>query len=163
MAKRPANTLIVVADGSRARFFRIEADKLVSAGVSDLVSPRSRQRARTLASDSPGRGFSAARGGARHALESQQDYHKLEKHRFMAVVAATLGAANANREFDELILVAPRRSLGELRELLSAAVRRKVCEEVPKDLSNEPVTRLRQRLAPILGSRLAAPARLRAV
>lgn len=163
MAKRPAKTLIVVADGSRARFFRPEADKLVSAGLSDLVSPRSRQRPRTLASDSPGRGFSSARGGARHALEPQQDYHKLEKHRFMAVVAAALDAANASRAFDELILVAPRRSLGELRELLSAAVRRRICEEVPKDFTNEPVGRLRQRLAPVLGSCLAAPQRMRAV
>ena len=29
MAKRPLKTLIVVADGARARFFRPEADKLV--------------------------------------------------------------------------------------------------------------------------------------
>ncbi len=163
MAKRPVKTLIVVADGSRARFFRPEAGRLVSAGPSDLVAPQSRQRPRTLASDSPGRSFSSARSGARHALEPHQDHHKLEKHRFMTVVAAALDAAHANREFDELVLVAPRRSLGELRGLLPAAVRGRIREEVAKDLTNEPVSRLQQRLDAILGPLVAAPARMRAL
>lgn len=162
MAKRPVNTLIVVADGSRARFLRPEADKLVPAGLSDLVAPQSRQRPHTLASDGPGRSFSSARGGPRHALEPPQDYHKLEKHRFMTVVAAALDRAHARQEFDELVLVAPRRSLGELRDLLSAPVRRRIREEVPKDLTNEPASRLRQRLNAVLGPRIAAPARIRA-
>ena len=50
------------------------------------------------------------------------------------------------REFDELILVAPRRSLGELRGLLSKRVQGRVRIEVSRDLTNETVASLWQRL-----------------
>jgi len=66
MAKRPIKTWIVVADGARARFFRPdeESAKLLPVGPADLVAPQSRQRARDLKSDKPGRSFSSSRSGA---------------------------------------------------------------------------------------------------
>lgn len=151
MAKRP-KTWIVVADGARGRFFQPdkEAHKLASVGPADLVAPQSRQRPRDLKSDKPGRSYSSARNGVRHALEPPHDPHKLEKHRFMAVLADALDEACGKGAFEELILVAPRRSLGELRGLLSKRVQGRVRIEVPKDLTNEPPSRLWRRLAPIL-------------
>ncbi len=161
MAKRPIKTWIVVADGARARFFRPdeESAKLVPAGLPDMVAPQSRQRARDLKSDKPGRSYSSSRSGVRHALEPPHDYHKLEKHRFMATLATTLDAACSRREFDDLVLVAPRRRLSELRGLLSKRVQGRVREEVAKDLTNEPASRLRQRLGPLLGEKASAPLR----
>ena len=155
MAKRPIKTWIVVADGARARFFRPDEEtaKLVPAGVPDLVAPQSRQRPRDLKSDKPGRSYSSSRSGVRHAFEPPHDYHKLEKHRFMATLATTLDTACSRREFDDLVLVAPRRSLGELRGLLSKRVQGRVREEVAKDLTKEPAGRLRQRLGPVLGEK----------
>ena len=70
----------------------------------------------------PGRTFSASRNGVRHAFEPPHGYHKLEKHRFMATLADALDDACGRRAFDDLILVAPCRSLGELRGLLSKRV-----------------------------------------
>lgn len=161
MAKRPIKTWIVVADGARARFFRPDEErgKLAPAGLSDLVAPQSRIRPRDLESDKPGRGFSSSRSGMRHAFEPPHDPHKLEKHRFMAVLATTLDAACGRREFDELVLVAPRRSLGELRGLLSKRVQGRVRQEVAKDLTNEPASRLQRRLAPVLGEKVSAAVR----
>jgi hypothetical protein len=72
-----------------------------------MVAPRSRQHSRDLKSDKPGRSYSSARGGMRHALEPPHDYHKLEKHRFTALLAEACG----RREFDQLILVSPRRRI----------------------------------------------------
>lgn len=162
MAKRPTKTWIVVADGARARFFRPdrEAAKLVPAGPADLAAPQSRQRPRDLKSDKPGRSFSSARSGARHAFEPPHDYHKLEKHRFMAMLAEALDAACSRRDFDDLILVAPRRSLGELRGLLSKRVQERVRQEISKDLTNEPPSRLRRRLGPVLGTQAGSPPRV---
>ena len=77
----------------------------------------------------------------RHAFEPPHDYHKLEKHRFMATLAEALDDACGRRAFDDLILVAPRRSLGELRGLLSKRVQGSVRQEVAKDLTNEPPSR----------------------
>lgn len=151
MAKRPS-TWIVVADGARARFFAPSEDarKLVSVGSADLVAPQSWQHARDLKSDKPGRSYSSSRSGVRHALEPPHDYHKLEKHRFTALLADALDAACERREFDQLILVAPRRSLGELRTLISKRVQRSVRQEVAKDLTNETPASLWKHLATLV-------------
>ena len=152
MPKSPTTTWIVVADGARGRFFRPneEAKRLESIGLPDLVAPQSRERPRDLKSDKPGRSYSSSRSGVRHAFEPPHDYHKLEKHRFMATLAALLDEACTRREFDELVLVAPRRSLGELRGLLSKRVQGRVRLEVPKDLTNDPPSRLWRRLGAIV-------------
>jgi len=162
MAKRPTKTWIVVADGARARFFSPDREeaKLVPTGPADLVAPASRQRPRELKSDRPGRSFSASRSGVRHAFEPPHDYHKLEKHRFMATLAEALDDACDRRAFDDLILVAPRRSLGELRGLLSKRVQGSVRQEVAKDLTNEPPSRLRRRLGTLLGAKGGSPPRI---
>jgi protein required for attachment to host cells len=150
-----STTWIVVADGARGRFFKTGNDmkKLVSVRKADMVSPNSRRRAHELKSDRPGRSYSSSRSGARHALEPPHDYQKLEKHRFMAALADALDSACMQREFDDLVLVLPRRSLGELRGLLSKNVRARVRLEIAKDLTNETaaslVTHLAARLRPI--------------
>jgi len=151
MAKVP-NTWIVVADGARARFFSFSEDrkKLVSNRSADLVAPESRQLSHELKSDKPGRGFGSSRSGVRHAFEPTHDYHKLEKHRFTALLAETLDAACGKREFDDLVLVAPRRSLGELRGLLSKRVQGRLRRELAKDLTNETQAALSKRLMPLL-------------
>ena len=147
--RKQTTTWVVVADGARGRFFKPNEDSngLISVGLADLVAPQSRQRPRDLKSDKPGRRYSSSRSGVRHALEPPHDYHKLEKHRFMATLAEALDDACKRREFDELILVAPRRSLGELRGLLSKRVQGRVRVEVPRDLTKETVAGLWRRLA----------------
>ena len=100
-----------------------------------MVAPDSRRLTHDIVTDRPGRGFSAARSSMRHAFEAPHDVHKLEKHNFTAALAQTLEDARARRQFDRLVLVAPRRSLGELRALLSPQVKKIVSHEVAKDLT----------------------------
>lgn len=147
-----STTWVVVADGARGRFFKASGDrkKLISVRAADMISPGSRQRAHELKSDKPGRSYTSSRSGARHALEPPHDYQKLEKHRFMAALASALDSACVQNEFDDLVLVLPRRSLGELRGLLSKNVRARVCLEIAKDLTNETATDLSRQLAPRL-------------
>lgn len=153
--KRP-KIWVVVADGARARFFTPSDDsrKLVPAAAADMVSPDSRRPARALKSDKPGRSYSSSRSGVRHALEPPHDYHKLEKHRFSAALAEVLDGACDRKAFDSLVLVAPRRSLGELRLLMSGRVRRQVVKEVAKDLTNETPASLWRHLAPTVRTAL---------
>lgn len=149
MAKIPS-TWIVVADGARARFFTPSDDarKLVSMRSADMVAPASRQKASELKSDKPGRSYSSARSGMRHALEPPHDYQKLEKHRFTAQLADALDAACKQRAYDELVVVAPRRSLGELRTLLSKRVTARLRLEIAKDLTNDTMTAIWKRIRP---------------
>jgi protein required for attachment to host cells len=152
-------TLIVVADSARARFLQPGEDgrKLVPASRLDMISPTSRRPTRDLVSDKPGRGFASARGGIRHAYEQTHDLRKLEKRKFAMSLAETLDDVCARRQFDRLVLVAPRRSLGELRGLLSPRVRRMISHEVPKDLTASTPTSLRRALASILPPTVVSP------
>ena len=151
IAKR-LRTWIVVADGARARFFTASEDgrKLVPARAADMVAPFNRRPARDLKSDKPGRSYSSSRSGVRHAFEPPHDYHKIEKHRFSESVAKALDEASESKAFDRLVLVAPHRSLGELRGLLSARVKCRISHEIPKELTNQTVTRLWRQLRPLV-------------
>lgn len=151
MAKRPT-TWIVVADSARSRFFALGDDmkKLVAIRSADLVSPASRELSSELKSDKPGRSYSSSRNGMRHAFEPPHDYQKLEKHRFVAELAKGLDVACRQKEFTGLILVAPRRSLGELRTLLSKRVRDCIRAEVARDLTKETPAGLFRRLKEFL-------------
>lgn len=148
MAPKHSTTWIVVADSARSRFFMPAEDmkKLVAIRSSDMVSPASRELASELKSDRPGRGYSSARNGVRHALAAPHDYQKLEKHRFLVELAAEIDAACQKKEFSKLILVAPRRSLGELRTLLPKRVKDRICAEIAHDLTKETPSKLFRRL-----------------
>jgi len=152
MKPRHQRTLIVVADGAKARFLKESEDhkKLVPADDADMLAPAARRPDRELVTDKPGRGFSPARDGRRGGFEPAHDPHKLEKHNFTARLAQTLDKACSARQFDRVVLVAPKRSLGELRPLLSARVKKAVSHEVAKDLTASTPTALRKALAEAL-------------
>ena len=127
-------TLIVVADSARARFFEPGKGKLIPASRSEMVSAMARKPSGQIVSDKPGRSFRApTRGFNRHALEPAHDPQKVEKHKFTAELADALD--HAVESYDRLIVVAPKRSLGELRGLMSKRVQQTVAHEVPKDLT----------------------------
>jgi len=161
MARKHIRTWIVVADGARARFLTASEDgsKLIPARDTDMVAPMNRRPARDLKTDKPGRSYSSSRSGVRHALEPPHDYHKLEKHRFSAALAKALQEASEGKAFDRLVLVAPRRSLGELRGLLSDQVKKQIDQEIAKDLTNETAARLWRHLQPLMRQARPAPAR----
>ena len=154
--QRNKKTTIVVADGARARFFTPsdDAKALRSSGTADMVWPASRARSRDLKSDKPGRSFAGAGASRRGGLEPPHDFHKIEKHRFTLELAHALNAAFERREFDQLVVVAPRRSLGELRLLMSGRVRRQIVKEVARDLTNETPASLWRHLAPAVRTAL---------
>jgi protein required for attachment to host cells len=143
-------TLIVVADSARARFFNPSPDGkgLRASKQVDMVWPESRFRNRDLRSDKPGRAFASADGNRRGALEPPHDYKKVEKHRFTLELAHAINAALEHHEFDQMVLAAPHRTLGELRKLLPQRVQRRVVCEIGKDLTTDTPARLWQRLAP---------------
>lgn len=136
MEPRHKRTLIVVADGARARFFepRHEAHTLVPANQADMVAPSSRLSNQQIVSDRPGRGAGTSEAAThRHGFEPVHDPHKLEKHNFTVELARTLDGMR--ERYDRLIVVAPPRSLGELDALLSPAVKKLVSHKVAKGLT----------------------------
>ncbi|MBS0220710.1 MAG: host attachment protein [Proteobacteria bacterium] len=82
--------LIVVADSARARFLEPGQDTRKPTSRLDLLSPASRRLIRALVTDKPGRRFRTAGDRMRHAYAQAHDLRKLEKRRFIELVAAML-------------------------------------------------------------------------
>ncbi len=122
---KKVRTWIVATDAAHAQLFIYDdpAGELRPAALGGLPAPEDRLQSHTDKSDRPGRSFGSSGDGLRHALESHSDYRKLEKHKFAVAVADAINRASLAKEFDRLILVAPPRSLGELRQHLSDQVR----------------------------------------
>ena len=134
------DALVLVADGRKSLFLRNEGDaEFVNLVVED-------QRAHAdlkdgdMKSDAPGRSFASV-GSRRSAIE-ETDYHQQEEDRFAAVTAALLSKRAKANAFEELIIVAPPRTLGELRQHYDKAVEAKIVAEVDKDLVNHPIDKL---------------------
>ncbi len=96
---------------------------------------------RDINSDAPGRAFSSH--GVRRSSLDQADAHDIAEQRFLKSVAHRL----EKFQYDELILVAPARAIGVLRQELSASARDKLKLEIEKDLIRLPLAEIKRHLA----------------
>ena len=140
---------VVVADGEKALLFenagtRAQPDlKLLSKRELDI--PPSRE----IGSDKPGR-FPDAGPGQRSATEIT-DWHQQEEDRFVHDVTERLNKLALKNRFEELVLMADPRVLGNMRARLSKQVAERIVVEVPKDLTKHPVSEIEKHLARALG------------
>lgn len=123
---------VVVADGAAARILR--ADGATMTVLRELQSAEAHLPSRELVSDKPGRSQESAMPG-RHAVEPKTDPHQKKKQEFAQALAAELNRAAARQEFDALVLVAPARTMGELRQALEAPAKERLTAELVKDLT----------------------------
>jgi protein required for attachment to host cells len=137
---------IAVADGGRALILST-TDRQTFEVVDTMESADAHTRSHDLVSDRQGRSFESG-SAAHHAIEPRHDPHELAKEAFLRSVAERLG--REAQPFDRVILVAPKRQLGQLRTYLDDTVRRKVTDEVGKDLVKLPSAELYARLATLL-------------
>lgn len=94
--------------------------------------------------DAPGRVYSSV-GPARSTVE-QTDWHDQAERDFLHGIANRLDRAVQEGETKALIIVAPPRALGMLREVFTDRVRQAVREEIDKDLMRLPIYEIEKRL-----------------
>jgi len=133
-AMKKTVTWILIADGARARILKNEGP---GKGLQPAVADEFKQAlkpTREIGADRPGRVQESATA-ERHAIVPRLDWHRFEKERFAKNMAKLLDAAAARNAFDRLILVAPPRTLGDLRAALAPRSRALVTGELGKDLT----------------------------
>jgi len=79
--------------------------------------------------------------GQRSAMEDP-DWHLLAKDRFASDLSDILYRLAGRKAYEKLVLVAPPKTLGALRDGLHKDVRAKVVAEVDKDMTNHPVNKI---------------------
>jgi protein required for attachment to host cells len=98
-----------------------------------------------LGTDEPGRSFSSV-GSGRSAVE-QTDWHRQEEDRFLQKLVSQLDHSVKVGEVKSLVIVAPPRALGVLRQAYSHTLRTAVHAEIDKDLVRLPVHEIEKHLA----------------
>jgi protein required for attachment to host cells len=95
-------------------------------------------------SDAPGRVFSSV--GEIHSAVEETDWHELQKERFAASIAGRINKAALSDEFNQIVVVAPPKILGELRPAFSKETEGKIVAELGKDLTNHTIEEIERLL-----------------
>ncbi|MEA2903927.1 MAG: hypothetical protein QOI12_1314 [Alphaproteobacteria bacterium] len=136
---------VVVCDGKKALVLENAGDAkfldLRTKEVHEHPDPKTHE----LGTDAPGRSFSSV-GTSRSAME-QTDWHDQEEQRFLKKLAGRLDAEVIAGNVKSLILVAPPRALGVLRQAYSQHVRHALRAEIEKDFVKMPVHEIEKHLA----------------
>ncbi|QKR99556.1 host attachment protein [Sphingomonas sp. CL5.1] len=141
----PTNSLVLVADGEKMLFLRNEGD----ATYPDLVVEQHREqdnpRTGEQGTDRPGRSFSSV-GWGRSAYQ-EPDYHRLNQDQFAAEAAELLKRRALADDYKILFVIAPPRTLGELRKHYHKSVAERLRCEIGRDLTGHPVADIQKAIA----------------
>ncbi|MCF8880407.1 host attachment family protein [Hyphobacterium sp. SN044] len=137
---------IVVADGGKALIYRNngfdDLPDLRLVDADDIHVPPNRE----IWSDKPGRMPDAGHG---YSAMEQDDAHQREEARFLKDLGEALSDAAYKKKIDRLIVFAPDRALGILRDNLGHA--EAITEHmVNVDVVNEPADKLTGRVKKLL-------------
>ncbi|MEG8041751.1 host attachment family protein [Sphingomonas sp. LR59] len=140
----PHNSVVLVADGRKMLFLRNEGDNtdfnLVVEKAQEHVNPATRDQA----TDAAGRA-SSPRGGVQSSVEPT-DFHHLEEDRFATEAADFLKIRALKNDYESLIVVAPPKTLGELRKHYHKEVSSRLTGELDKDLTGHPIADIEKAL-----------------
>jgi protein required for attachment to host cells len=136
--KIPHNAFVFVGDGRKALFLRNEGDEkypnLKTERVFEDINPSTHEQG----SERPGRVGKGFDSGRRSAVEPV-DWHHIEEHRFAKMVAAAMEEVVRTRKVPALVIVAPPKTLADLRSAFHADVQARIIAEINKDLTKHPV------------------------
>ena len=141
----PHEALVFVGDGHKALFLRNTGDERFPNLKTERVIVEENPPTREQGSDRPGRAFKRANTNYRSSMGTT-DWHALEKDRFAQRIAETLAKLVHERKASTLIVVAPPRTLAELRAAFPADVKARVIAEIDKDLTKHPVGEIEKHL-----------------
>ena len=166
----PHNAFVLVCDGRKSLFFRNDGDgeypNLVVEEAQERPNPKDSDQKTDLAggamgtqmgSNAPnvarGGGMAGPNGGgeggafapSRGTFE-EVDFHQQEEDRFAIETAEMLNKRALSHKLDKLIVVAPPKTLGQLRKHYHKEVESRIAGELAKDLTGHTVPDIEQAL-----------------
>jgi len=141
----PHDAIVFVGDGHKALFLRNKGDEKFPNLVVEYVLVDENPPAHQQGTDRPGRTFKRAATNQRSAVAAT-DWHEIEKHRFARQVAASLEKLVHANKVSAIVIVAPPRTLADLRSALHADVSGKIVAEIDKDLTKHPTADIEKHL-----------------
>ncbi len=132
--KVPHNSFVLVVDGRKSLFFRNDGDADYPNLVVEQAVEQNNPADRDQKTDRAGQASSTTGG-----TMGEVDFHQQEEDRFAAETADMLKRRALANEFESLIVVAPPKTLGELRKHYHKEVSVRLAGELDKDLTGHPI------------------------
>lgn len=130
--------LVLVTDGRKTLLFRNHGD----INQIDLRTEAHDERAdapdRELKTDAPGSIGQSAGYSGRVAYE-ETDFHQLEEDRWAKSAADEINRRALDNDFEALAIIAPPKTLGEIRKQLHKEAARRVVCEIDKEMTGRPI------------------------
>jgi len=146
--KIPHDAFVLVGDGRKALFLRNEGDEKFPNLKTESVFQDDNPPTHEQGSERPGRLSKVLESGQRSAVEAV-DWHDIEEHRFAKKVAAAMEDVMRARQVPALVVVAPPKTLADLRNAFHADVRARIIAEINKDLTKHPVGEIEKHLTAV--------------
>ncbi len=127
----------VVADSSKARFFRGTSPQRELEEFHQMDHEESRQDELDLVTDKPGRfQDQSGPGGTPARSSTEPSAREHSKKQFASEVADYLDRARSKGEFEHLSIIASPKFLGHLRNSVGSTTKTAILEEVSKNLTH---------------------------
>lgn len=133
----PHNALVLVIDGRKMLFLRNVGKGNAIELETESHHERDDRKNHEIKSDAAGAG--AQSGGYGRPAMDEPDYHQLDEDKFASDAAEQLRMRALSGDFDALAIVAPPRTLGELRKHLHKEVEARIVLELAKEMTDRPI------------------------
>ena len=136
--KLPNNALVLVADGRKMLFLRNHGDEaqidLRTEAHDEQVLPKDSEMKTDQSGQSPAPGGSGLPGGTM----GENNFQQQAEDRWAAEAADQLRSRALSQDFEALAVIAPPKTLGELRKHYHKEVERRLVGELPKEMTDRP-------------------------
>lgn len=131
------NALVLVTDGRKTLFFRNQGDENQIDLRTEAFDEREDLPNSELKSDAAGSSKQSF-GFGRPAME-ETDFHQQEEDRWANTAAEQVNKRVLKNNFDQLVVIAPPRTLGTIRKKLHKEAERRLVCEIPKEMTGRPI------------------------
>lgn len=132
------NALVLVTDGRKTLFFRNEGDVNQIDLRTEAHDEREDAKDSEMKTDAPGAIGQSAGYSGRVAYE-ETDFHQLEEDRWAHSAAEEVNRRALANDFEALAIIAPPKTLGELRKKLHKEAEKRVVCEISKEMTGRPI------------------------
>jgi protein required for attachment to host cells len=137
-----SKTWILAANRTRARLFELDERERSVSEIENFVNPEGRAPAGSRGENRPPRTYDS-KGAGRHAIEPHTEPVLKFAERFARRISSVLEDGRTQHKFQQIMLIAPPRFLGHLRNCMPSNLRSCVVREVDKDMTRAKVEAIR--------------------
>lgn len=132
----PNNALVLVVDGRKSTLFRNHGDERQIDLRTESHEERKDAKDHELKSDAPG--TTGQSGGFGRPAYEETDYHQRAEDLFAQAVADDINHRVVAGKVDALAVIAPPRTLGELRKHWRKDTQQRILIEIDKEMTDRP-------------------------